>query len=220
MNRIDLTKTQHHYHCNNNVVVVTKKDGIHGPAGKEGITPHIDPETFHWFIGDVDTGIYAGMSNTDDITLLYLFDNREAFPSVGNVKDLYLDTETSTIYRWNAFSSSFVMFKADYVKELERAVVAAQENLNRLEEEALKKPRVIIPGSLLLAEGDGSVKCTDITYEDLLEKIGEDVKVEFPSNLTPGSILVGSESGSIESSEVSQSELIAVIENTEIKSRC
>ena len=214
MNRIDITKTQHHYHCNNNVVVVTKRDGIQGPPGKEGITPHIDPETFHWFIGDVDTGIYAGMSNTDDITLLYLFDNRESFPSVGNVKDLYLDTETSTIYRWNAFSSTFVMFKADYVKELERAIVEAQTKLNNLEEEALKKPRVIIPGSLILAQGDGTVKCSDITYEELLEKIDEGGKVDFPTNLTPDALLVGSESGGIESSEISRSELIAVIENS------
>lgn len=214
MNRIDITKTQHHYHCNNNVVVVTKRDGIQGPPGKEGITPHIDPETFHWFIGDVDTGIYAGMSNTDDITLLYLFDNRESFPSVGNVKDLYLDTETSTIYRWNAFSSTFVMFKADYVKELERAIVEAQTKLNNLEEEALKKPRVIVPGSLILAQSDGTVKCSDITYDELLEKIDEGGKVDFPTNLTPDALLVGSESGGIESSEISRSELIAVIENS------
>lgn len=214
MNRIDITKTQHHYHCNNNVVVVTKRDGIQGPPGEEGITPHIDPETFHWFIGDVDTGIYAGMSNTDDITLLYLFDNRESFPSVGNVKDLYLDTETSTIYRWNAFSSTFVMFKADYVKELERAIVEAQTKLNNLEEEALKKPRVIVPGSLILAQGDGTVKCSDITYEELLEKIDEGGKVDFPTNLTPDALLVGSESGGIESSEISRSELISVIENS------
>lgn len=27
--------------------------------GKDGVTPHIDPTTKHWFIGDTDTGIIA-----------------------------------------------------------------------------------------------------------------------------------------------------------------
>lgn len=40
--------------------------------GKDGITPHIDPASKHWFIGDADTGINAegsgdiqSMSNMD-----------------------------------------------------------------------------------------------------------------------------------------------------------
>jgi hypothetical protein len=33
--------------------------------GKDGVTPHIDPETKHWFIGDQDTGIVAEGKSDD-----------------------------------------------------------------------------------------------------------------------------------------------------------
>jgi hypothetical protein len=33
--------------------------GQQGSAGADGITPHIDQTTKHWFIGDTDTGVLA-----------------------------------------------------------------------------------------------------------------------------------------------------------------
>ena len=30
-----------------------------GEAGTDGLTPTIDPDTKHWFIGDTDTGVLA-----------------------------------------------------------------------------------------------------------------------------------------------------------------
>ena len=34
-------------------------EGKQGPQGNNGITPHIDQTSLHWFIGDQDTGVYA-----------------------------------------------------------------------------------------------------------------------------------------------------------------
>ena len=43
--------------------------GSDGDKGDNGITPHIDPITKNWFIGDTDTGILAeGVSGNDGIT--------------------------------------------------------------------------------------------------------------------------------------------------------
>lgn len=212
MNLIDVTNTHHHYHSNNKVVVVTKRDGIQGPEGKNGISPHIDPNTLHWFVGDVDTGVFAGMSNTDDVTLIHLFDTKNDFPSAGTTKDLYLDKETSTIYCWDAFLSNYRIFKADYITNLEEIVMNLQSSISKIDNNTLKKPQKIVQGSLILADGDGNTSCTDITYQELLEKIEAKDDVELPTNLTPGALLVGSSTGSIDSSEVQYSELISVIE--------
>lgn len=34
-------------------------DGVDGKPGKDGLTPHIDATTGHWFIGNTDTGVSA-----------------------------------------------------------------------------------------------------------------------------------------------------------------
>ncbi len=47
------------------IKTIVGKDGING---QDGITPHIDPTTKHWFVGDTDTGIVAkGKDGTDGI---------------------------------------------------------------------------------------------------------------------------------------------------------
>ena len=44
-------------------------ESLKGPDGDNGITPHIDPITKNWFIGDTDTGISAeGVSGNDGVT--------------------------------------------------------------------------------------------------------------------------------------------------------
>lgn len=42
------------------------KNGLNGTNGNDGITPHIDPVSKHWFIGDIDTGILAEGKNGKD----------------------------------------------------------------------------------------------------------------------------------------------------------
>lgn len=211
MNLIDVTNTHHHYHSNNKVVVVTKRDGIQGPEGKNGISPHIDPKTLHWFVGDEDTGVFAGMSNTDDITLIHLFDTKSEFPSAGTSKDLYLDKKTSTIYCWDAFLSNYRIFKADYVTNLEEVVMNLQSSMIRIDNSSLKKPQNLIEGSLILTDANGIVSCTDVTYEDLLEKIESKADVGLPTDFIPDSVIVGSEDGTIVSSDITKSELTSAI---------
>ena len=56
----------------------TGQQGIQGPAGQNGVTPHIDSTSKHWFIGSTDTGIVAegqdgadgadGADGTDGVT--------------------------------------------------------------------------------------------------------------------------------------------------------
>jgi hypothetical protein len=41
-------------------------ESLKGPDGDNGITPHIDPITKNWFIGDTDTGILAQGTNGKD----------------------------------------------------------------------------------------------------------------------------------------------------------
>ena len=46
----------------------TALSGAKGEKGVDGITPHIDSETGHWFIGDTDTGIGATATIDDTST--------------------------------------------------------------------------------------------------------------------------------------------------------
>lgn len=209
MNYIDITNN-HTTHCvQNNTVVVTNREGIQGPPGKDGatpyidkitgnwciagmdtgvlavgvagdtpfinadgywcignvntgvvakgadgITPRIDPETFHWIIGDedtqicakakdgitpsigengnwfigiVDTGIAAGISK-DDVVQTHKYTSLIGFPVIGNVKDLYINTTTDTMYRWDVNKSAYVAFKPDYKEDVTLIVDAMNES--------------------------------------------------------------------------------------------
>lgn len=101
---------------------------VEGPAGRDGYTPYIDNETYHWFINGEDTGVTAvgpsgetprvqdgywwiGDVNTgfevltrDMIPEMLSFENRLCFPTVGNVKNLYVDSTTNELYRWTGMS--------------------------------------------------------------------------------------------------------------------
>lgn len=60
------------------------KNGLNGTNGNDGITPHIDPVSKHWFIGDIDTGILAeGTNGIDGV------DGKDADPEL--VKDLVIE---------------------------------------------------------------------------------------------------------------------------------
>lgn len=55
-----------------NGFVGTEAEWILSLKGENGITPHIDPTTKHWFIGETDTGILAEGTNgqgSENITL-------------------------------------------------------------------------------------------------------------------------------------------------------
>ena len=52
-----------------NIILSKLKQYIDKYMGNDGITPHIDESTKHWFIGDTDTGILAeGTSGDNGIT--------------------------------------------------------------------------------------------------------------------------------------------------------
>lgn len=209
MNYIDVTQN-HTTHCvRNNTVVVTNREGIQGPPGRDGstpyidkatgnwciagmdtgvlavgkpgetpfinaegywcignvntgviaqatdgITPRIDPETYHWIIGDVDTNVSAravdgitphigengnwfiGIVDTkvaaglseDDITVVHQYDNIIKFPIVGKSKDLYVDTSTMKLYRWDELKGVYLSFKSDYEEDIEEIIDAMNES--------------------------------------------------------------------------------------------
>ena len=54
---------------NINKQVQEQIDNIETIPGEDGITPHIDPITYHWMIGDIDTGVVArGIDGIDGKT--------------------------------------------------------------------------------------------------------------------------------------------------------
>lgn len=209
MNQLDTSKEYKPH----KVVVVTKTDGIQGPSGKNGITPHIDKETGNWFISNVDTGVKANGLSKDDITLLHLFDTEEYFPKEGNPKDIYIAKNTSTMYLWNIFSLKYDIFKPNYVIDIEYMLGNVKNSMNNV----LKKPDIIRSGALLTIDSQGNTKATDITYEELIQKIQSSNCCQscdgcLPKNFVPGALLVGSDEGSIDSSDISYPELISTIE--------
>jgi hypothetical protein len=107
-----------------------------GIPGKDGCTPYIDNETYHWFINGEDTGVSAigkngetprvqdgfwwiGDVNTgyevltrEAIPELLSFENHLCFPTVGNVKNLYVDSSSNELYRWTG--SAYARFEVPY----------------------------------------------------------------------------------------------------------
>jgi len=59
MNYIDITQNRTTHCVKHRVVKIINREGIQGPAGKDGITPSINPDNGHWMLGDVDTGVSA-----------------------------------------------------------------------------------------------------------------------------------------------------------------
>ena len=194
------------------VIVITQKDGIQGTPGKNGVTPHIDKKTGRWFIANVDTGVSATGLSKDDITLLQIFDTIKDFPTEGTPKDLYIALDTQTTYLWNTFSRSYGVFKPQYVIDIEFIISTMKADIQK---NVLRKPSSIVNGGLLTLDANGEVKSTNVTYEELLDKINN-VKCEgsLPANLVPGALLIGSNAGSIDSSDITQAELISVIKDS------
>ena len=109
----------------NTGVLANAAVGVEGPAGKDGYTPYIDNETYHWFINGEDTGISAlgkdgitprieggfwwiGDINTgyevltrDLVPQILTFENYLCFPSLGDAKNLYIDESTNEVYHWS-----------------------------------------------------------------------------------------------------------------------
>ena len=211
MNKHELTD-KHPPLKEDRVIVITQKDGIQGTPGKNGVTPHIDKKTGRWFISNVDTGVSASGLSKEDITLLQIFDTMKDFPEEGTPKDLYIALDTQTTYLWNAFSNSYGVFKPQYVIDIEFIISTIKADMQK---NVLRKPSTIVPGGLLALDDNGVVKSTNVTYEELLDKISN-VKCEgfSPTNLAPGALLVGSNAGGVDSSDITQAELISVIKDS------
>lgn len=80
MNFIDITEKKTTTCVRNNTVVVTNREGIQGPPGKDGSTPYIDKITGNWCIAGMDTGVLAvGVAGETP------FINAEGYWCIGNV---------------------------------------------------------------------------------------------------------------------------------------
>lgn len=81
---------------------------IKGEDGKDGVTPHIDTESGHWFVGETDTGIPATGAkgdpgdDGDDGTSFRHGHGKPTDSSLGIVGDLYLDLDTYDLYEKTA----------------------------------------------------------------------------------------------------------------------
>jgi hypothetical protein len=58
MNYIDITQNKHTHCVQNKTVVITNREGIQGPAGKDGSAPEIGPNGT-WIVDGVDTKVPA-----------------------------------------------------------------------------------------------------------------------------------------------------------------
>lgn len=65
MNYIDITQNKHTHCVQNHTVVITNREGIQGPAGRDGEVPVIG-NNGNWFVNGIDTKIPArGVKGTD-----------------------------------------------------------------------------------------------------------------------------------------------------------
>lgn len=76
--------------------------GDKGEQGIDGISPHIDPETGNWFIGDQDTGYTAGGN------AFLRFDSYESLPVVGNKNFIYLTTDYFNSFVWDDKTNKYM----------------------------------------------------------------------------------------------------------------
>lgn len=77
--------------------------GAKGDPGDDGITPHIDPETGNWFIGDTDTGVKAaGTKGTNGTNGKdgngWLYGETAPADTLGKDGDLYLNYTDWKVY--------------------------------------------------------------------------------------------------------------------------
>lgn len=80
MNFIDITQKQTTTCVKNNTIVVTNREGIQGPPGKDGATPYIDKVTGNWCIAGMDTGVLAvGVAGETP------FINADGYWCIGNI---------------------------------------------------------------------------------------------------------------------------------------
>ena len=59
MNYIDITENKKTHSVKNRVINIINREGIQGPKGADGITPHINQDNGHWMLGDIDTQVEA-----------------------------------------------------------------------------------------------------------------------------------------------------------------
>lgn len=75
--------------------------GDQGPAGEQGISPHVDYTTGNWFVGDKDTGYSASgnvMVNVGTSTEL---------PPIGNKNFIYVVGDTFDSFVWDDVSGTY-----------------------------------------------------------------------------------------------------------------
>lgn len=76
-------------------------------TGKDGITPHINPVTGNWMIGDYDTGYKAGYKD-GELAPMMVFEDKALFPASGVDGVIYVSERESNIYRWDAKRTMYV----------------------------------------------------------------------------------------------------------------
>ena len=142
MNYIDVTQN-HNTHCiKNNTVVITNREGIQGPPGRDGTTPtisnsgtwiingmdtglpsrgingsdgfspYISEETGNWVDSNGDTGIPAGGEGTVSKEILFYYSTAQ-FPQTGVANIIYVDKSTTKMYSWDDNQQGYVLYNDD-----------------------------------------------------------------------------------------------------------
>ena len=139
MNYIDITQNKNTHCVQNNTVVITHREGIQGPPGKNGYTPtigengnwyineydtgisakgkdgfspYINPETGNWVDANGDTGIPATGTDGGSIPAkeILFYNSINLFPETGVTNLLYVDKEKNSIYGWNDELKKYVLY--------------------------------------------------------------------------------------------------------------
>lgn len=142
MNYIDITQNKHTHCVKNNTVVITNREGIQGPPGRDGeipvigsngnwvvngvdsgipaigkkgedgFSPYISAETGNWVDANGDTGVPAGGEGSVSREILF-YTNTNYFPQVGVANVVYVDKSTVKMYSWNEELFGYVPYNEE-----------------------------------------------------------------------------------------------------------
>lgn len=143
MNYIDVTQNQHTHCIKNHTVVITNREGIQGPAGRDGeipvigdngnwyvngvdtgklavgsdgedgFSPYISKETGNWVDKNGDTGIFAGGGEGGSVKEIYFFYSTNYFPQKGESNVVYVDNSHTKMYSWDDSKQGYVPYNDD-----------------------------------------------------------------------------------------------------------
>ena len=136
-------------------------DNYTGSSGNDGITPHIDESTKHWFIGDTDTGILAEGKDGEgsSITVDSAMSSTSTNPVQNKVIKEYVDNKSTNV---SAEDGNAIVNKSDgiYVEDLTEELGnlnIAQKTVNEVGSKSLLNSPVSFTVTAASTSGTGKV---------------------------------------------------------------